>query len=239
MPIYLIAYYSDILPIVFFLVFLNKIRHERILWVIFIYAIISFINVTLLLYVFRDNDLKGYFAMSIFTAIEFVCFVLVFIYLLKSEVLLSIVKVISLAFLFFCIFSIVGSNHQTQFDSIQSSIASLLIIMFSIFYFYEKINEPQLKFIYSDYHFWIILAFLIYLSATLFLYVYVTSLPRAEADEWWILNSIGNIAKNILFSIAIIKFVNNPSNLNTPKTPKAPKEPTTPNIQNQIPLSDF
>ncbi len=162
------------------------------------------------MYVFRGNNLGGYLVLSIFTAIEYVCFVLVIIFLLQNKSLLKVVKLTSLAFIIFCLLSLTLSNNKFHFDSVQSSISSLLIIIFCIFYFYEKLNEPQLQFIYSEFHFWIILGFLIYLSATLFLYVYVTSLPELIARKFWVINSFSNILKNVLFSIAIIIYIKTP-----------------------------
>jgi len=190
---------------------LKQTKEEKVLWVIFLYAIFSFINNNLLLYVFNNDDFGGYLVLSIFTGIEFICFVTVLIFLLANKTALNVIKVIALAFILFCVISIIGSNHESHFDSIQSSISSILIIIFCIFYFFEKLNEPEMKFIYSDFHFWIILAFLIYLAATLFLYGYVTSLPQDIAKKYWVINSISNIIKNILFCIAIIKFLKPPN----------------------------
>jgi hypothetical protein len=44
----------------------------------------------------------------------------------------------------------------------------------------------------------------LYLAGTFFLFVYSTSLSLSEANNYWIINYIANILKNVLFALAII-----------------------------------
>jgi predicted neutral ceramidase superfamily lipid hydrolase len=162
--------------------------------------------------VIDEKDLYlGYLNLAIFTAIEYLFFVAAFLVLIHTKSLRLIIKIVSIVFLIFCLVSIIIFNENDHFDSVQSSLSSILIISFCIFYFYEKLNETQTNFIYSNFHFWIVLSFLIYLAATLFLYGYVSSLDKDTADEWWSINGISNIIKNILFSIAIVNQTKPPS----------------------------
>lgn len=60
--------------------------------------------------------------------------------------------------------------------------------------------------IYTSINFWIIIAFLIYLSGTFFLNIYVDSMISSKAFEkqYVLINSSFLILKNILLSVAML-----------------------------------
>jgi hypothetical protein len=121
----------------------------------------------------------------------------------------------SVLFLTFCLYLVTQENLDI-FDSVQCSISAIILIAFCIIYLFEQINKPELTFIYSSYKFWIVTAILIYLAATLFLYGFASSLPTRVRQEYWVINHISTILKNILIATAIIIHL---------KSPKSPKEP--------------
>jgi hypothetical protein len=63
-------------------------------------------------------------------------------------------------------------------------------------------NSPDISFIYSSKKFWIVTAFLVYLSGTLFLFIYTSGLSKAEQAYYWPINLIFNTLKNILIALA-------------------------------------
>ncbi|MBS1932788.1 MAG: hypothetical protein JST96_02240 [Bacteroidetes bacterium] len=95
-------------------------------------------------------------------------------------------------------------NDITTFDAIPSSIEDLLLMMYCIMYMYEQIAKPQIGFIYATPNFWVVLAFFVYTSSTLFLFITTSSFSGDEKDKYWLINLISNIVSNILLSIAFI-----------------------------------
>jgi hypothetical protein len=67
--------------------------------------------------------------------------------------------------------------------------------------------------------FLIVIAILIYVASTLFLYIVASQLSSEEMGHYWILNHIVNILMNAIFSFAFISFHlkhKNPSSENVP-----------------------
>jgi hypothetical protein len=68
-------------------------------------------------------------------------------------------------------------------------------------------NNPQNLFIYSDYRFWIVLAFMIYLAGAFFIYIFADQIPTSQLAQYWMFTDIFYTLKNILFSIGILVYV--------------------------------
>lgn len=57
-------------------------------------------------------------------------------------------------------------------------------------------------FVYQDPSFWFVAAFMVYLSGTLFLFIQANALEVELRRNFWKINLVANITKNILFAIA-------------------------------------
>ena len=96
------------------------------------------------------------------------------------------------------------TNRGENFDSLPASAEAVLIIVYGIFYLYEQVTHPSVLLVYTTKKFWIILAFLIYFSSTLFLFIYATAMGKPENNIYWEINNFFDLIKNLLFSIAFI-----------------------------------
>jgi hypothetical protein len=216
MPLESISYFSTLIPILSFFFILKKEKKSAI-WVIFFYSIYSFTNDSIILYR-SDHGFKFSIFLYIFTIIEYLLFSYILFALIQNKVIRKLIIAFSLLFVLFCVFNIIDKPVK-KFDSFQASIESILILAYCVIYFYEQINQPQVIFLYSTYTFWILVAILIYLAGTFFLYVFATNLPDNLRYEYWVINLICNILKNLLFAVAIIMQAKNP----TPKDPYLPR----------------
>ena len=192
---------SGLLPIIFFLVFRNRNKEGR-LWVIFAYTITSIITD----FVFNSFDLPQeakFYLFSFFTILEYSLFAL-FLYLnLQSLNIKRAIIAGSALFFGFAFFNIINTVNY-NFDSLPASIESILVIIFCVSFLYEQINDTEVSFVYASKRFWVIVAILIYLSATLFLFISSMYLTLEERREYWFINSISNFLKNVLLSIAFM-----------------------------------
>jgi hypothetical protein len=103
----------------------------------------------------------------------------------------------------FCAVAIVNFSNE-HFNWIAESLASILVIIYSILSLYEQIKDPETVFVYQNKKFWVIIALFIYFSSTLFLYVYSTTLSTEQRHSYWAINNFFEILKNILFSVSFI-----------------------------------
>lgn len=189
----ILASVAEILPIVFYLIFLKRNRGEG-LWVIFLYCIVSIL--TEVLYGLS----KWHVIFDLFIVTQFTLFSLFFFLSLKGKKFKYIPVIGALIF-----YAITFPNFaKSGFGLISAAVASVLLIPYCILLLYEQIKDPSVLFVYNDKKFWVIIAFLLYFAATLFLDVNYTSLSREQQSNYWFINNFFEILKNILFCIAFI-----------------------------------
>lgn len=78
----------------------------------------------------------------------------------------------------------------------------MVMIIISVFYFFEQLQNPKALFIYNTFDFWIVTSILIYLAGTFFIFIFSSTMSREEFQTYWFINSIFNIIKNLLFGLA-------------------------------------
>jgi hypothetical protein len=201
-----LAIYSDLLPILLFLIFFNKIRSSKTSWLFVFYLLFDFSTNLSLLYfippVFHNN------IYSLFTLCESLFFSIFFHsiinkpsfkrFIVAFTVLLSI---FSIAYYYFIYF--VSSAKQPYLDSMPIGIETISMFIFSFFYFFEQMNDSTNLFIYSKPSFWGVLGILLYLSGSFFIYIFANQISIQELSKYWIITNIASIVKNIFFAIAI------------------------------------
>ncbi len=191
---------SGILPIIFFFIFFRR-NKELVLWVVFLYTLLSFS--TDIAFFIAKSKVAHFRILYSFTIIEYTFFS-IFLYLnLKSSIIKRFLLLGSLFFYFFALYSIAKTTDY-KFDSLSASVESTLIILYSILFFFEQLKSPENTFIYSSKNFWITVAILVYLAATLFLFISSAYISDEERKAYWPINHVANIIKNILISFAFI-----------------------------------
>lgn len=112
-----------------------------------------------------------------------------------------------LCYVVFIIVGIYNFIHATNavFDSVNTTIEAIFIILLSILFFYEQLNDPEITFVYDTKDFWIVVAFLIYTSATMFVFISTEILSISQRDAIWSISRSANIIKNVLLGLAFSK----------------------------------
>jgi hypothetical protein len=152
---------------------------------------------------FARSSINALYFHASFTIIEYSLFAL-FLFLSFSKKIFKIILVVaSLAF-----YLIATSNFLIKangdFDSLSASAEAVLIIVYSLFYLYEQVNDPSVLLVYNTKKFWIVLAFLIYFSSTLFLFIYAGGMTHQEHKNYWAINIFFDQLKNVLFGVGFI-----------------------------------
>ncbi|MHA4809297.1 hypothetical protein ACX0G9_14390 [Flavitalea flava] len=169
------------------------------LWVIFFYCIVSFF--TDLTFSSLKTRINPFYIYGSFTILEYTLFALFFYSSFSEKILKYILILGSLIFYIMAILNFSGRKTE-NFDSLTASLESILIIVYCIFFLYEQIKDPAVFYIYYSKKFWIIIAFLIYFSSTLFLFLYAATFTKQEHSNYWSINNIFNILKNAFFTIS-------------------------------------
>ena len=188
---------SEILPVILYACFTRRNKHEG-LQVIFIYCLLSLS--TEYLFIILRHRIDKFYLFASFTIIEYTL-VSIFLYSSIKGKLKYIPAAGSLIFYAMVIINFLTKKSEI-FDSLSASVESILLIIYIIIYLYGQIKDPSVMFVYQTKKFWIVIAFFIYFSSTLFLFIYAATFTNQEHKSYWYINNIFDIIKNILFCIA-------------------------------------
>ncbi len=200
-----IGIFSQLLPLVFFLLFKFRSK-EKELRVIFYYIVYCILNEAISVYLQTIHTQKIYILFSIYTVLEFSFFCLFYYYVISSSLIKKTIFPIWALFVIFSSIDFFFVNQMSDFDSIAIGVASIIIIILCICYLIIQIKGDINLFVYSTSNFWIIIAFLIYLSGTFFLYIMTETMLNNDSfqKQYIYINSAFNILKNVLLSIAML-----------------------------------
>ncbi len=193
---------------------------------ILFYLIYCVFNDLLAYYLFKIVKVGAYIVYDIFTVIEFGLFSLFFSYIVKEH---GVKRTITSIFIVFAIFSIIDYfflRKDESFNSTTAAVAQVLMISMCIYYFYYQLKQPDTYLIYNTQNFWIIIAFLIYVSGTFFLYLLAENMigEKTFAKQYRMINSSFIILKNFFLFIAMLI---------------KPQKPSTSDFSDEILSSDW
>ncbi|HXB07903.1 MAG TPA: hypothetical protein VNW04_12315 [Puia sp.] len=194
------ALISEVLPIIFYLIFLKRNRGEG-LWVIFLYCVLSLLTEPF--YHMVKANIPQYFVYSSFTILEFTLFSF-FFYSSLTERRFKYIPVIGAVLFYVVAISNFTKKSENPFDSLPASVEAILVISYCILLLYEQIRDPAIGLVYNNKKFWVIIAFFLYFSATLFLFIYTGALSEEQRSSYWPINNFFEMLKNILFCISFI-----------------------------------
>jgi hypothetical protein len=200
-----LAFISEILPIIFYLSFIKRNRGEG-LRVIFLYCCISWLTEPFFvdrLFHLLNLNIPRYIVYASFTILEFTLFSFFFYTSLQGKRLKYIPIFGALIFYIVAIVNFIKGTADS-FDSLPASLEAIMVISYCILLLYEQVNDPHVIFVYNTKKFWIIIAFFLYFSSSLFLFLYAKTFTQTDFDQYWSINNFFEILKNILFSIAFI-----------------------------------
>jgi len=194
---YYLSILSPVLPIFFFILF-RPGKSIKVLWVVFFYVIFSF-SIDFLRFLSKKDE--PYVFVLLFTLIDYTFVFFIMRLLLESRIVKIILSGISIFFVIYIALLFFRAN-PASYPTI-SPVESIIVLIFCILYLFEQLNKPQELFIYSTPGFWIILAFLVYASGTLFLYIF-RIINFQEVEKWWVINNVCNIILNGLFALSFL-----------------------------------
>jgi hypothetical protein len=97
---------------------------------------------------------------------------------------------------------VLGNIHSH--DSYINGTTTILVILFSLVFFYHQLNTVENRFIYLSPSFWIIFAILLYKAGTFFLLLYANTLDQDEKASFYVINSGFYFLQNMFFAIVFL-----------------------------------
>jgi len=108
-----------------------------------------------------------------------------------------------LAFVSICVDSIFIEGIW-DYPSISNTILNIVMLCFSLIYFYQLLNRQEFVHIEKQALFWINAGILFYFSINIFLFMLFKRMLNEHQESFYIINDITNIIANILFTIGLL-----------------------------------
>lgn len=175
--------------------------------VLFFLVVLSCLTelLSLLLARLRINNL---FVLHFFTAAEFTLISLIYCLGLESRKAKLLVLSVLALFLCFVLYDSLFIDSLDSMDSAASAAESLLLIIYSLVFFFIILRRTEYSNLFDDPMFWFNAAVLIYFSGNLFLFIF-SNYILAGSDNYfnamWVVHDVLNLGLNILFSLALWK----------------------------------
>ncbi len=206
-----ITFFSFSLPL---LTYLLSRKHDKygLARVIFILITYSCLNEAVVAY-FRYNGTFSKFpklAVLLYSFFTIAEFSFLAYYLLKSfhnKKLKRFLKISACIFFLVALGNIyvaVFRDQTAEIDVIPIASSAIILIVFSILLLYEEIQNPRIQFVYFKPSFWIVVGIMIYFSGTFFLFLQLSALSDIDRKNYWAINLICIILKNIFFAISFL-----------------------------------
>lgn len=98
------------------------------------------------------------------------------------------------------------TSPNAGFDSVPSGITSLIMLVYSILYLFERVKDTDTLFFYSSPNFWVVVSIVIYAAGTFFPFIYAKNYLNEEefTYEFDLIHDTLYIVKNIIFAIAML-----------------------------------
>ncbi len=195
---------SEILPLVFCILFLNKLKTKSLKVFLFYTITITFFSLTtVFLYQISKQQAAVLFVYRIFTICEFA---LISIFLIRNLQNQWIKKLIFFNILLFTAFGIIDYviKDKTSFNNSPSIVSSLLLIFYIVYFFYEKMKTVVMYPLYQTISFWICVAFFLYFTGSFFYFLLSqSSLDDQFKTQMRLIYGMVTVSKNIILSLAL------------------------------------
>jgi uncharacterized membrane protein YeiB len=171
--------------------------------VIFLYSIVSLLSDVFLSSSWGSHH--TFFLWNIYTIVEY-SFLSFFFYLtIKLRLIRVLIFIISIVF--FIVFVALIKSINIQFNSVLSFFSQVTILGLCLVYIFASMKQNSESLDILNPLFLIVIALLLYVACTLFLFIIANKLSAEEMAKYWrSITVYNNILTNLLFSAAFLLY---------------------------------
>lgn len=151
------------------------------------------------------SDVWRFIFLRIFLVAEFAFISFILQYNIKNIFFKKVIRIIPFLFTAYSLYNY-SNTQQGQFDYKPLAAECLILLIYIIFFFYEKIQIITSVPIYQSKIFWIAVAFIIYCAGNFFLFLYSNNAIKNEEFGFYftVIYSTCAIFKNIALCVGIL-----------------------------------
>ncbi|MDR3694179.1 hypothetical protein [Mucilaginibacter sp.] len=194
--------YSGVLPVIAWLY--NYKSLNKVLKIAGVFFLIAFlIDLILELMTMMKGVVNNMPLIHLFVVINILFFTAIYYYaFFKPSVKKAIILLAALALLI-VVFNIIFVEGIWEYPSLSITVLSVLLICFSLAYFYQLLNRQEFIHIEKQGLFWINSGVLFYFAINIFLFMLFKQFSVEEKQEYYMIHSISNIIANILYTVGL------------------------------------
>lgn len=202
--IFQIAQMSILIPLLVG-VFFRFNSFNTIKYVLFILLIISVIVALISkhLWSLKENNL---YLLHYYTVFEFCGWMTIYYLLFEGAVMKRILLFLGVSFIIFSVVNSIFLQPLSTFNSNSRSLESILLVGFSIAYFFKVFKEKKVIYLEKNDNFWLNAAALIYFSGSFLLFGFSNLLLESnsyEVKEIWVIHAFLLCIHYILITISL------------------------------------
>ena len=206
--LYTLSMYSALVPIVFGVIQVSKIRNYLLL--LFILVLCSFTSDMLTTHV---KATRGY-TFLVYTIVQFILLSAIYYHETTSKRIGKIIIYSTIIFILYSTVFIILLKDSDLYFSTSLLISVFFFISVSITTLISIYEGPKKEYIYSYPFFWINIVILLYFSGNIFLAVALNITSMYEIWQLWpVIHNTLNIIKNLIFSVAFWVHYHNHKNV--------------------------
>ncbi|MDB5090421.1 MAG: hypothetical protein JWR09_4415 [Mucilaginibacter sp.] len=176
---------------------------DKILKIAAAFFLVSFLVDLGLFFSMQLVERNNYPVLHFFVLISIMFFVAIYYYAFFKTTLKKTIVVLGLIAILISIFNLVFVEGIWEYPSISNTILNVLLIFFSLAYFYQLLNKQEFIHIEKQGLFWINAGVLFYYAINIFLFMLFKQLLNTH-KEVYMINYITNIIANILFTVGLL-----------------------------------
>jgi hypothetical protein len=192
---------SGILPV---LAALYNYRYlDKVLKITAAFFLVSAVFDLMLQLVIRMGINNNHPLIYIFVIVSIMFFATVYYYAFFSPTLKKAILILSVIALLITLFNVIFIESIWDYPSLSITVLGVLLILFSLMYFYQLLNRQEFVHIEKQGLFWINTGVLFYFSINLFLFMLFRQILLRH-PEYYMIHDVTNIIANILYSVGLL-----------------------------------
>jgi hypothetical protein len=116
----------------------------------------------------------------------------------KIAIILSVIAFIAL------IGNTIFIEGLMEYPSMSNTVLSVLLIFFSLVYFYQLLTRQEFVHIEKQGMFWINAGVLFYYAINIFLFMLFQRIINAHQEDYYVIHNVINIITNVLFTVGLL-----------------------------------
>ncbi|RTL59800.1 MAG: hypothetical protein EKK37_02795 [Sphingobacteriales bacterium] len=202
------------------LFFFRRQKKNKELKFAFICQVTSFLSDIISSILRTSNSSYSGLSLNLFTIVALVVLFYLYNNVLQGSRTKKTLLVSTIGLALYFIIQLFTGHNSGSFNSMNVALIAILVIIWSILFFYEQLTKPtdnSQLFLYSSPAFWVVSSYFIYFAGTFFLFIYSQNKVLEKGSEAYIqyslINGVFVIIKNTLLSVAMFTKVDNSGKL--------------------------